>query len=196
MRFHMLIIMDNLGCHSDISRPYVTITEITPNTTAVFQPLDAGVIAALQRRSKFRLRQRVFQSLDKLMCSGDRPPRLPRRGGLGQGAHGHLQDTANVNSEEWRAVPRSRLANCCLAAELLPSEVAADVHRQVLGGVPGLDTELTDESAVVALMANASLAAEVTGVDPTGRTQAPRRWLVAESDVEAVDETVDVVLAG
>lgn len=62
--------------------------------------------------------------------------------------------------------------------------------------LPAVASEHTIVFAVFALMANASLTAEVTGVDATGRASAARRWLAAESDVEAVDETVDVVPAG
>lgn len=67
---------------------------------------------------------------------------------------------------------------------------------QVLGNVPALDNKHTDLSDIVALMANASPAAKSTGVDATGCAQAVCRWLVAESDVMAVDETVDIVLEG
>lgn len=73
-RSHVILIMDNLGCHSVISDPQVTIIELPPNTTAVFQRLDAGVIAGLKRRYKFSVLQRVVTNLDGLVVSGAAPP--------------------------------------------------------------------------------------------------------------------------
>lgn len=52
---HVFLIMDNLGCHNDVTDPQVTIMELPPNKTAIFQPLDAGVIAVLRRRFKIRM---------------------------------------------------------------------------------------------------------------------------------------------
>eukprot|EP00170_Pyropia_yezoensis_P004649 contig_18941_g4662 len=40
--------MDNHGCHSELSDLQLTVIELPPNTTAVSQPLDAGVMAALK----------------------------------------------------------------------------------------------------------------------------------------------------
>lgn len=53
-----------------------------------------------------------------------------------------------------------------------------------------------DVSAVVALMANTSLADELMGVDTPDRVRAAQRWMDAESDVAAIEETMDMVLDG
>eukprot|EP00170_Pyropia_yezoensis_P000342 contig_2000_g343 len=81
--------MDNLACHSDIVEPQVTLIELPPNTTAVYQSLDAGIVA---------------------------------------------------------------------------------------------------------MIANASLADEYVEVDAPGRVRAAQRWIDAENDVGAIDETVEMVL--
>lgn len=48
--------MDNSATHGvEVTAPDVDIIFLPPNTTAVYQPMDAGVIAALKRRYKRRL---------------------------------------------------------------------------------------------------------------------------------------------
>eukprot|EP00170_Pyropia_yezoensis_P002161 contig_9087_g2165 len=140
----VVLILDNLGCHSDLSDEQVTIIELPPNTTAVYQPLDAGVIAGLKRRYKFRLLQRVVGNLDQLLDLSRPQPRVPRGGGLDVGGHAHLRDAAIIIEEEWRAVPAEHLANCWLKADVLPTEAAAEVRRQVHGVVPAFDNAHTD----------------------------------------------------
>jgi len=56
---HVYLIMDNHGCHSSISHPQVTIIKLPPDTTAVYQPLNAGIIVLLKNRYKKRLLYRV-----------------------------------------------------------------------------------------------------------------------------------------
>lgn len=72
--------------------------------------------------------------------------------------------------------PQRSAARATALAQLLPTTT---------------QTCLTD---IVARMASASLAAAVPGVGATGRALAARRGLVAESDEEAVDEAVGLVL--
>jgi len=43
---------------------------------------------------------------------------------------------------------------------------------------------------------NTTLQREFESVSSRDHAQVMRRWVVAETDVEAVDETVDVVMAG
>jgi len=47
---HVYFIMENLGCHSFISHPQVTIIELSPNPTAEYQPLDAGIFMLLKNQ--------------------------------------------------------------------------------------------------------------------------------------------------
>jgi len=64
---HVYLIMDNLGCHCSISHSQVTIIELPPNTTAVYQPLKAGIIVLLKSRYKKRLLHRVVCNLETLL---------------------------------------------------------------------------------------------------------------------------------
>eukprot|EP00170_Pyropia_yezoensis_P000340 contig_1998_g341 len=108
----------------------------------------------------------------------------------------HLGDAAKIIKEEWAIVPAAQLANCWLKANVLPDEAEAEVRRLVLGVVPALDNPHMDVSGIVAMMANALLADEFVGVDAPGRVRAAQRWMDAENDVGAIDETVDMVLDG
>jgi len=64
---HVYLVTDNLGCHSSISHPQVSIIELPPNTTAVYQLLGAGIIVLLKNWYKKRLLYRVFSNLDSLL---------------------------------------------------------------------------------------------------------------------------------
>lgn len=117
-------------------------------------------------------------------------------GGLDVGGQAHLRDAASIIFEEWRAVPAEYLANCWLKADVLPTEAAAEVRRQVHGVVPAYDNTHMDVSGIMASMAHVSLAEEFEGVDASDRVRAAHRWLAAVSDARAIDETVDMVLDG
>ena len=129
---HVYLVLDNLGCHA-ASHPQVTVIELPPNTTAVYQPLDAGVIAALKRRYKTRLLARVVRNLDQLVATGGPNLRVPRGGGLDVGGQAHLLDAANIIMDEWGSMTAEHLANCWLQADVLPREAVAEVRRQVHG---------------------------------------------------------------
>ncbi|KAK1869841.1 hypothetical protein I4F81_012306 [Pyropia yezoensis] len=51
-------------------------------------------------------------------------------------------------------------------------------------------------SDMVARMANTSLSEEFESLEAPDRARAVRRWLAAEDDVDAIDDTVDMVLDG
>jgi len=195
-RHQVYLIIDNLGCHSSIANPKVTIIELPLNTTAVFQPLDAGIIATLKIRYKKRLLHRVVSNLDALLSNGARDPRVPGGGGLEDGGHAHLLDAAKFILEEWNEMPPEQIVRCWLKADCLPTEANAELRRQLGDILPVADSEHMDVSSLVAMMANTTLEHEFEGVSGPDQAQAMRRWPVAETDVEAIDQTVDMVLAG
>lgn len=51
---HVFLILDNLSCHTTINHPQLKIIELHPNTAAVYQPLDKGLIAMVKRRHTIR----------------------------------------------------------------------------------------------------------------------------------------------
>jgi len=190
------LIMENLGCHSSISHPQVTIIELPPNTTAVYQPLDAGIIVLLKNWYKKRLIYRVVCNLDSLLYNGAADPRVARGGGLDEGGQTHLRDAAKVIVVEWDEILWDQIVRCLLKEDYLPTEAVARLRLQ-LGDIQVVaEPAPMDVSHSVAMMANTSLEHEFEG--PSGQEQVlpVRRWLTAETDVEAIDQTDHMVLTG
>jgi len=95
--------------------------------------------------------------------------------------------------------PNVARADCppvCLKADCLPNRANTELRRQPDDVQPVADNEKLDVSSLVAMMANTTLQREFESVSGQNHAQVMRRWVVAEADVEAVDVTVDVVLAG
>jgi len=51
----VVLICDNCGAHDELESAQVTFIPLPPNCTAIYQPLDLGIIACLKRRYKRRL---------------------------------------------------------------------------------------------------------------------------------------------
>jgi len=81
-------------------------------------------------------------------------------------------------------------------ADCLPNRATSELRRQPDDVQPVADNEKLDVFSLVPMMANTTLQREFTSVSGQDHAQVMRRWVVAETDVEAVDVTVDVVLAG
>jgi len=84
----------------------------------------------------------------------------------------------------------------CLKADCLSNRANTELRRQPDDFQPVADNKNLDVSSLVAMMANTTLEHEFEGVSGPDQAQAMRRWLVAETDVEAIDQMVDMVLAG
>jgi len=78
----------------------------------------------------------------------------------------------------------------------LPNRANTELRRQPDDVQPVADNENLDVSSLVAMMANTTLQHEFKSVSGQDHVQVMRRWVVAETDVDAVDVTVDVVVAG
>jgi len=83
----------------------------------------------------------------------------------------------------------------CLKADCLPNRSNAELRRQPDDVQPVADNEKLVVFSLVAMMANTTLQREFESVSCPDRAQVMRRRVLAEPDVEAVDEAVDVVLA-
>jgi len=193
---HVYLIMDNLCCHSSISHPQITIMELPPNPTAVYKPLDAGIIVLLKNRYKKRLLYRVVCNLDSLLYNGAARPRVARGGGLDEGGQAHLRDAAKFIVAEWDEILGDQIVRCWLKADCLPTEAVARLRLQ-LGDIQLVaEPAHMDVSHLVAMLANTSLEHEFDGLSGQEQVLAVRRWLTAETDVEAIDQTVHMVLTG
>jgi len=95
-----------------------------------------------------------------------------------------------------RNAARADCQPVCLKAGCQPIRASVELRRQPGDFQPVADNGKLDVSSLVAMMANTTLHREFESVSGKDHAQVMRRWVVAETDVEAVDETVDVVLAG
>jgi len=84
----------------------------------------------------------------------------------------------------------------CLKAVCLPNRANAELRRHPDDVQPAVDNEKFDVSSLVAMMAHTTLQREFKSISGPDHAQVMRRWVLAETDVEAVDEAVDVLLAG
>jgi len=177
---HVYFIMENLGCHSFISHPQVTIIELSPNPTAEYQPLDAGIFMLLKNQYKKRLLYRVVCHLNYLLYNGAADPRVARGGGLDEGGQAHLRDAAKFIVEEWDEILGDQIVSCWLKADCLPTEAVARLRLQ-LGDIQVVaEPTYMDVSHLVAMMANTSLEHEFDGLSGQAQVLAVRRWLTAD----------------
>jgi len=95
-----------------------------------------------------------------------------------------------------RNVARADCPPVCLKADCLPNRANTELRRQRDDVQSVADDEKLDMSSLEAMAANTTLQREFESVSGEDHAQVMRRWVVAETDVEAVGETVDVVLAG
>jgi len=83
-----------------------------------------------------------------------------------------------------------------LEADCLPTDADARLRLQ-LGDIQVVaEPAHMDVSHLVAMMANTSLEHEFDGLSVQEQVLAVRRWLTAETDVEAIDQTSHMVLTG
>jgi len=83
-----------------------------------------------------------------------------------------------------------------LEADCLPTDADARLRLQ-LGDIQVVaEPAHMDVSHLVAMMANTSLEHEFDGLSGQEQVLAVRRWLTAETEVEAIDQTFHMVLTG
>jgi len=148
----------------------------------------------LKNRYKKRLLYRVVCNLDSLLHNGAAEPRVARGGGLDEGGQAHLRDAPKFIVEEWDEILGDQIMRCWLKADCLPTEAVARLRLQ-LGDIQVVaEPADMDVSHLVAMTANTSLEHEFDGLSGQEQVLAVRRWLTAETDVEAIEQTVHMVL--
>jgi len=82
----------------------------------------------------------------------------------------------------------------CLKADCLPNRANTELRRQPDDVQPVADNKTLNVSSLVAMMANTTQC-EFESVSGEDHAQVMRRWVVAETNVQAIDVKVDVLLA-
>jgi len=122
-------------------------------------------------------------------------------------AHTYMVDLLNLFSgrinlhkselivQEWNAMfARADCVPVCLKADCLPNRANTELRRQPDDVQPVADNKTLNVSSLVAMMANTTQC-EFESVSGEDHAQVMRRWVVAETNVQAIDVKVDVVLA-
>ena len=125
-----LLILDNFEGHNEtIDLPGVRVECLPPTCTAVYQPLDLGLIS----QAKMRYRALLLRStVDILLSRQDSTSGFPdssRRGlyGLREGQLAHVADAISLMNASW-----SRVSKCCIMKCWIKSTCLAGEHDHVL----------------------------------------------------------------
>ena len=162
----------------------------------MYQPLDAGIIVLLKNRCKKRLLYRVVCNLESLLHNGDADPRVAGGGGLDEGGQAHLRDAAKFIVEEWDEIFGDQIVRCWFKADCLPTEAVPRLSLYLSDIQVVAEPADMDVSHLVSMTANTSLEHEFDGLSGQEQVLAVRRWLTAQTDAEATDQTVHVALTG
>jgi len=190
------LIVDNLASHDDFSDDQLLLIALPPNTTAVFQPLDAGVIQALKMRYKKRFLAVVVRYLD---AGSDAPsPSSRATVALANTGRTTMLDVARIIADEWADMTPESLARCWLKARCLPAPHEADITR-LHADYHGADApEMSTVVADIALVLRRVTLTEglFPGTGSADVESGVSSWLVAENDADFLSDTIDEVLSG
>ena len=191
------LIVENLASHKAVEDEQLLFITLPPNTTAVFQPLDAGVIECLKRRHK----RRFLEGLIRSHTSSVRTPAVSAAGARARSSllsngRANLLDVARIIREEWACITAESIVRCWLKADCLPASSAAplraqhaDYHNATTPPVAAIVDEITT------LLRGTTLGSRLfPGTAVSGLPQGVLGWLCAETDPHVVEDTVDLAL--
>ena len=125
---------DNFESHNTddpaLQDPQVKWILLPPNCTAVHQPLDQGIIAALKANYKSKLLHIMVKNLenyDQLRQFGAALTASVR--GIDHAYPPNLLDAGTLAYQAWDSLTQATLANCRLKADILPPLHTAQLHQ-------------------------------------------------------------------
>ncbi|CAM9967348.1 unnamed protein product, partial [Phaeothamnion confervicola] len=129
----VLLIMDNCTGHGELADPcgQVKVICLPPNCTAVHQPMDQGIIAALKLRFRTGLLYKKVATLAargalRAAAKAMKMPAGPM--GLAEGYDPHLLDAMELMKAAWGAMEEGSVARCWLKADILPLAMQAELQ--------------------------------------------------------------------
>ncbi len=129
------LILDNCSSHPidlDETTPFVKCIFLPPNCTAIFQPLDMGIIESVKRRYRHILMSRLAEVIECWGAAQQNSQRR-RRGdrGIIFGNRPTVKDTCVILNETWNVLPVEIVVNCWLkgASTYLPEACVRDLQR-------------------------------------------------------------------
>ena len=109
------LLIDGFSGHEDCVDPLgqVTIFKLPPNTTSIFQPLDAGITSAFKSHYKSKLLLRLVSTMPEYQQLQALAAHLPAGCvGLKYGSQPHVGDTIELIVEAWSSVSADSIAAC------------------------------------------------------------------------------------
>ena len=128
----VLLVWDNCSAHNvpEYPAPHVRVIFLPPNCTALLQPLDQGVIAAVKRSYRREVLQRLLADIESVISRQEAGRRKARgTAGLECAFDPHMGDVVSIVSTSWRDLPGSIIAHCWLKATILPARHQAALSR-------------------------------------------------------------------
>lgn len=188
--------IDALASHDDVDDEQLLLIALPPNTTAVFEPVDDGVIQSLKMRIKKLLLTGVVHYLD----AGSEAPRPTSRTTVALANSGRttMLYVARTVAEEWAAMTLETPPRCWLKARCLLVPHEADITRL---HDHYHHADAPEMSIVVADIALALRRATLTeglfpGIGSVDVESGVSSWLVAENDADVLSDTIDRVPSG
>jgi len=114
----VLLILDNCGPHgSELVDPLgqIEVVFLPPNVTSVYQPMDAGIIAMLKKKYRYRLLMKIleiFEERPQRRAAADAANMRPGTKGLAEGYAPHLADVMDILHEVWKEISAQKVKNC------------------------------------------------------------------------------------
>ena len=121
----VLLILDNCGPHGcDTIDPMeqVRIEFLPPNCTAMFQPMDAGVIAMIKKNYRYKLLRRmcvIFEERIARRDAANKSKMVAGTKGLKEGHPPHFRDVMDILYEVWEEVSPEKLKKCWVKSQLI-----------------------------------------------------------------------------
>jgi len=191
----VVLVVDKLSSHETVEHDHVEFITLPPNTTAIFQPLDAGVIETLKWRYKRRFLRRLVEHLE-------------RSDGAHQGTRAssslltieraNLMDVATIIREEWAAMTQEHIVRCWIKADCLPAGASAQLRaRHADYPQPDTPAMAADVQSMTGALMRSSLHATLfPSAQSTEVAAGVAGWLNAERHVHAIEDTSDLDVSG
>lgn len=124
----VLLLLDNCGPHgNELVDPngQVSVMFLPPNTTSVYQPMDAGIIATLKKKYRYRLLEKMFEVYDDRISLREAAKVAKMQSGtmgLNEGYSPHIADAMDILYEVWKSISPEKVKNCWKKTTLIKFE--------------------------------------------------------------------------
>jgi hypothetical protein len=101
----ILLLVDNASCHPPVELTSINLQFLPPNTTALVQPLDQGIIKNLKHFYRESLRSRIVDALDDELINAESSVAEVSK-------QIDLMDAIHMVATAWQSVQSTTIKNC------------------------------------------------------------------------------------